>query len=165
MARRKIDDDTIGQARAMVRSGMSIKRVAAQTGLSRDTVSRYSKGELPKAADIMVVDQVESGHRDRIKSNVENFLVKATDIAASDEFVVEMARKPKDLLIGIGIGIEKNELLSGRPTGISEQQRVLYVVGNPLRDASLVAIGRTDPAQPPALEAEYVVTQDKEPSV
>ena len=161
MARRTYSEDKMSQAISMVRSGMSVKRVASALQLSRDTVTRWTTGGLPPYADADKVEGKSSAAQDRIGDMLEvmvpEMLESARQKVGSASF--------KDLLIGSGIGIEKLQLLRGQPTSRTEQQRVVYVVGNPLRDASLVAIGRTDPAQLPALEAEYVVTQDKEPSV
>lgn len=70
------------------------------------------------------------------------------------------AKAIKDVLTAAAIATDKLNLLTGQPTSRTEQSRVVYVIGNPLRDAAKTAIGRTDLGQLPVLEAEVVVTGD-----
>src|SRR3990167_3078719 len=160
IARHKVPDETIGEVRAMVRSGMSIKRVAQQKQLARDTVRRYSEGDMPKSADAAVVDASETKTRQRVRENVETFLVKSTDIMATDEFVLEMSKRPKDLLIGVGIAIEKDELMSGRPTSREGRTVVIQFAGNEqaksLHDLSLRSLS----AQTEVIEGHVVEKND-----
>ena len=72
------------------------------------------------------------------------------------------AKAIKDVITSGAIATDKQNLLTGQPTSRTEAQRVVYVVGNPLRDASRSAIGRTDPGTTLALEGEFVVRENKD---
>lgn len=165
MARREISPAVIGRVKALAASGMSNKRIATNTGVSRDTVKRYLAGERPESAPLDEVRAEETGNRLKIRDNVETFLVKASNIASTDEFVDRMSRKPKDLLVGIGIATEKMELLSGRATSRSESLKIELVAGGSLRElaertmsARLPLPRRTD-IVPLAIDAPVVTVQ------
>lgn len=160
MARRTIPADVIGQTQAMVRSGMSIKKTAEIQGLSRDTVARYSRGETPASVDMPSIEEAEHRVTKRIKDNLDSFLVKATDLMAEDAFVLEMAKKPKDLAIGVGIVSEKRELLAGRPTGRSESTKIVYLAPTALAELSAVPESATPALDSGAIEGQFVEKQD-----
>ena len=117
MANRHIPEETIATARALHNSGMSTKRVAMQLGLSRDTVRRWVADELPPHGTGPAVEATEREVTARVATNMDLFLVKASDVMATDEFVAHMATRPKDLAVGVGIVTERRELLLGRGRG------------------------------------------------
>lgn len=144
MATRVIPEETIAQVRALARAGTSKKKIAAQFGLSRDTVRRYVAGELPGHASETQVASLDEQVSQRISDNFDLFLTKATDVLASDEFVARMALRPKDLALGVAIVTDKRELLAGRPTG-----RNLTI------QVSLVRPGALKALEPDIVEGEY----------
>ena len=117
MATRVIPEETIASVRALHRSGLSKKRIATQFGLSRDTVRRYVEADLPARADVSEVIAVEGDVSARIAANFDTFLVKATDVMVTDEYVARSAKRPKDLAVQVGIVTERRELLAGRGRG------------------------------------------------
>ena len=161
MARREIAAEVIGNARAMHASGMSKTKIAAHLGLSRDTVKRYVAGESPKSADVEVIEAKTTGTREKIRDNVETFLMKASDVAATDDFVTSLASKPKDMMIGLGIAVEKMELLSGRATTRSESLRIELVAGGSLTELADRVMSGTTKALTPGEAHMSVVEIDK----
>lgn len=139
---------------------MSKKKVAQTLGLSRDTVRSYEEGRLPPSADrAAVMEQVEvitDGITKRLEVMVPEMLDAAREKIQGATF--------KDLLIGSGIGIEKLELLKGRPTSREGREvRIIFSADSgagSLRELAERTMSGTRALPEPPIEGEVVATQD-----
>ena len=167
---REYSDQEAAHALAVLKSNRgNAKKTALQLGVPRTTLRQWAGRAASETARPKKVDaQVQMESASALANKWGQIAETATAIGLSaleglDPNVLD-AKAIKDVLTSGAIATDKQNLLTGQPTSRTEQQRVVYVVGNPLRDASLVAIGRTDPGTTPALEGEFVVDKDKSTS-
>lgn len=150
----------MSQAIAMRRSGMSKKQVAMALHVSRDTVRSYEEGRLPQAVDRAAVEGGADHAAEIMANKLDALIPKMMD--AADKRIPETGFK--DLLIGIGIGIQRRELLRGRPTSREGRQVVITFSADPsassLRELGERALSGTQSLPEPALDGEFVPKQD-----
>lgn len=158
MAFKEHSEDEVAQVQAMVRSGMSDKRAAQVAGVGRDTVRRWTRdGSLPVGVDREAVAEKAGAAQEQIAQKLEVMVPEMLEAARAQ---IPTA-KFKDLLIGVGIGIEKLELLRGRPTGRSESTKIVYLAPTALAELSAVPETATPPLDSGAIEGQFVEETDK----
>ena len=149
----------MSQAIAMRRSGMSEKKVATSLGLSRQTVKHYNEGQLPPHAEKDKVLMEADMTVDKITKQLEVMVPEMLDAARGKIGTATF----KDLLIGSGIGIEKLELLKGRPTS-REGRQVVITFSDPgaksLRELGERALSGTPALPEGVVEGEIVPNTD-----
>lgn len=138
MARRHYTEDQVGHALAVLRSmNGNYLRASKNLGIARATLKMWSEDQKYAGhIDPSKVAVVESEASDRIASTLEvmvpEMLALAREKMPSASF--------KDLLVGSGIGIEKIQLLRGKPTSRSEGIKVSLVLPGGLKNLAVQVV-------------------------
>jgi transposase-like protein len=125
-------DEQVANAIAMLRAnGGNAKRTASQLGIPRTTIRAWAgRSHSVSARPKQVKTSIVQNRSREIADSLEDLAAKAVGFADSK---METASY-KDLLIGVGIAIEKVQLLRGGATSRTESLRIELVAGGSLRE-------------------------------
>lgn len=141
--KRQYAEEEIAHALALLRAnGGNVQRTARQLGMPRETLNQWAgrPGVNPRGKKV-TEEQVE-GAVEKMAPRLDLLANRILDkaIEGIENVEVTKAGELRDLLVSLGVNIEKASFVRGGPTSRSEQVKVSLVDPEELRSASLKVI-------------------------
>lgn len=120
------------QMRAIVlnESGQTVPEIAKELELTDDTVRRMLAGK-----SIVDPSDIEKAKAEFCK-DLAGLIYKILKHTNKEEFVKELVKKGKDAAVVLGIATEKLQLLTGKPTQITDTNNTLAEAEKKLKELS-----------------------------